>query len=57
MAKTAHAQGITLREAALQLRVCSAEQFDATVQPERMLAPYRLDELQQKQKQEQQQQQ
>ena len=37
IAKTAHAQGTTLREAALALELVTAEQFDAWVQPEAMV--------------------
>jgi fumarate hydratase class II len=39
VAKKAHDEGLTLREAALALGVCTAEQFDAAVRPERMLGP------------------
>ncbi len=39
VAKQAEAQGSTLREAALALGVVSAEQFDAWVDPQRMLGP------------------
>ncbi|MEO7851113.1 MAG: class II fumarate hydratase [Rubrivivax sp.] len=39
VAKHAEAQGSTLREAALALGVVSAEQFDAWVDPQRMLGP------------------
>jgi fumarate hydratase class II len=39
VAKQAHAQGCTLREAALALGAVSAEQFDAWVDASRMLAP------------------
>jgi fumarate hydratase class II len=39
IAKTAHAHGQSLREAALQSGHVSAEQFDAWVRPERMLEP------------------
>ncbi len=39
MAKHAHATGIGLRDAALQLGMVSAEDFDRWVQPEKMLAP------------------
>ena len=38
VAKTAYQQNITLRDAALQLGV-SADQFDAQVRPEKMIAP------------------
>ena len=37
IAKTAHARGITLREAALALGAVSAEDFDAWVRPEGMV--------------------
>jgi fumarate hydratase class II len=37
VAQRAHAAGITLREAALELGAVSAEEFDALVRPERML--------------------
>jgi fumarate hydratase class II len=39
IAKTAHAQGITLREAALASGAVSAEEYDAIVRPEAMLGP------------------
>jgi len=39
VAKKAHAEGTTLREAALALGVVSAEDFDRWVTPERMLGP------------------
>ena len=39
IAKTAHAQGRTLREAALELGFVSAEDFDRWVQPARMTGP------------------
>jgi fumarate hydratase class II len=39
VAKTAHQKGMTLREAALELGVISAEEFDRVVQPEDMLGP------------------
>ncbi|MDP6529014.1 MAG: class II fumarate hydratase [Gemmatimonadota bacterium] len=41
IAKTAHAEGITLREAAVQLSILTAEQFDELVRPEEMTAPRR----------------
>jgi fumarate hydratase, class II len=41
IAKKAHADGTTLREAALALGLVTAEQFDAWVRPERMLGPDR----------------
>ncbi|MFM7087857.1 MAG: class II fumarate hydratase [Cyanobium sp.] len=37
IAKHAHQQGLTLRQAALELGAISAEQFDAHVRPERMI--------------------
>ncbi|MDB4929255.1 MAG: fumC [Myxococcaceae bacterium] len=39
VAKAAHAQGITLREAAVALGVMSGEDFDRHVRPEAMLGP------------------
>ena len=39
IAKTAHQQGITLREASIQLGILSGEQFDALVKPEEMTKP------------------
>ncbi|QDX80691.1 fumarate hydratase, class II [Denitratisoma sp. DHT3] len=39
IAKKAHAEGTTLREAALALGYLTAEEFDRWVRPERMLAP------------------
>jgi fumarate hydratase class II len=39
VAKTAHARGITLREAALELGVIDGETFDKAVRPEDMLGP------------------
>lgn len=39
IAKKAHEEDITLREAALELGSVSAEQFDAWVQPDEMLGP------------------
>ncbi|MFC1643312.1 class II fumarate hydratase, partial [Myxococcota bacterium] len=41
IAKRAHAQGTTLREAAIELGWVSAEEFDAWVRPELMLSPRR----------------
>jgi fumarate hydratase class II len=41
IAKHAHRQGQTLRQAALELGLVSAEQFDAWVRPEDMLGPKR----------------
>ncbi len=40
IAKKAHAEGTTLREAALALGFVTAEQFDAWVKPEDMIAPH-----------------
>ena len=37
IAKHAHAQGLSLREAALTVGGLSAEQFDAWVRPEKMV--------------------
>nr|MBP6612702.1 class II fumarate hydratase [Aquabacterium sp.] len=37
IAKHAHAQGCTLREAALTLGLLTAEQFDAWVRPDQMV--------------------
>ncbi|MHB8950445.1 MAG: class II fumarate hydratase [Rhodoferax sp.] len=42
IAKHAHARGCTLREAALALGAVNAEQFDAWVDPRRMLGPPNL---------------
>jgi len=39
IAKTAHREGISLRQATLNLGLLSAEEFDATVVPERMTRP------------------
>jgi fumarate hydratase class II len=39
VAKMAHKEGITLREAALALDLLTAEQFDAAVRPEEMTHP------------------
>jgi fumarate hydratase class II len=39
VAKKAHAEGTTLREAALALGYVTAEQFDEVVQPEHMTRP------------------
>jgi fumarate hydratase, class II len=39
IAKTAHREGISLREATLKLGLLSAEEFDATVVPARMTRP------------------
>ena len=37
IAKAAHAQGLTLRQAAIQSGLVTAEQFDAWVRPEDMI--------------------
>ena len=37
VAKLAHARGLTLREAALELGLATAEQLDAALRPEAML--------------------
>ena len=39
IAKAAHANGTSLREEALRLGFVTAEEFDALVRPEDMLAP------------------
>ncbi|MCC7461886.1 MAG: class II fumarate hydratase [Gammaproteobacteria bacterium] len=39
IAKTAHAEGLTLKEAALKLKLLTAEQFAEWIQPERMTKP------------------
>jgi fumarate hydratase, class II len=39
VAKTAHAKGITLREAAVQLGLLKGEDFDRIVRPEKMIGP------------------
>ena len=39
IAKKAHKEGTTLREAALELGLVTAEQFDAWVRPEDMVGP------------------
>jgi fumarate hydratase class II len=39
VAKKAHHEGKTLREVVVELGLLSAEQFDALVRPERMIAP------------------
>ncbi len=41
IAKTAHAKGITLKEAALELGLLTAEEFDAKVRPDEMTGPKR----------------
>jgi fumarate hydratase class II len=39
IAKTAHKEGITLKEAAVKLGFLTAEQFDEWVRPEDMVGP------------------
>ena len=39
VAQTAYAEGITLRQAALELGVCTEEEFDRVVRPEKMIGP------------------
>lgn len=39
IAKHAHKKGCTLREAAIELKLLSGEEFDATVRPEQMVGP------------------
>ena len=39
IAKTAHKEGTTLKEAALKLKLLTEEQFDEWVKPEDMLGP------------------
>ena len=39
IAKTAHADGSTLKEAGVKLGLLTAEQFDAWVRPEKMTRP------------------
>jgi fumarate hydratase class II len=39
VAKKAHAENITLREAVIQLGLLTGEQFDAAVRPEKMIGP------------------
>jgi fumarate hydratase class II len=41
IAKTAHRQGLTLREAAVKLGYLTAEEFDRLVRPEQMVRPPR----------------
>ena len=41
IAKTAHRQGLTLREAAVKLGYLTAEEFDRLVRPEQMVGPRR----------------
>jgi fumarate hydratase class II len=42
IAKHAHKQGTTLRQAAIELNLLSAEEFDAMVIPESMLGPEQI---------------
>ncbi len=42
LAKFAHQNGKTLREAALELKLLSAEEFDAAVRPENMVGPLKI---------------
>jgi fumarate hydratase class II len=39
VAKKAHAEGTTLKEAAIALDLVTAEEFDELVRPEKMLGP------------------
>ncbi|MBU8934372.1 MAG: class II fumarate hydratase [candidate division Zixibacteria bacterium] len=39
IAKTAHADGSTLKEAAMKLKLLTAEEFDEKVRPEKMIGP------------------
>src|SRR6202030_4446344 len=39
VAKKAHAENITLREATVAMKLLSGEEFDRLVRPEKMLAP------------------
>ena len=39
VAKKAHAEGITLKEAAVELGLLTAEEFDELVKPEKMARP------------------
>ncbi len=39
VAKHADRNGVTLRESVLELKALTAEEFDQTVRPERMIAP------------------
>ena len=39
IAKTAHREGITLRQAAVQTGLLTAEEFDRYVRPEEMVGP------------------
>ena len=38
-AKKAHKEGLTLKEATMQLGMLSSEEFDSIVKPEKMLYP------------------
>ena len=40
IAKTAHAEGTSLREAAIRLGCVSAAEFDRLVRPEKMIGPH-----------------
>ena len=40
IAKKAHAEGITLKEAAIELGLLTGEEFDQMVDPSKMLAPH-----------------
>jgi len=39
VAKLAHKKGLTLREAALELKLITGEEFDRVVRPEKMVSP------------------
>ena len=39
IAKYAHKKGITLKEAALDLKILTSDQFDEYVKPEKMISP------------------
>ena len=39
IAKTAHREGLTLRQAAVKLQILSEEEFDRIVRPEQMIGP------------------
>jgi fumarate hydratase class II len=39
IAKTAHKEGKTLKQVAVELKLVTAEQFDQWVQPQRMIGP------------------
>ena len=45
VAKHAHKQGTTLREAALELKVMSGDDFDRVVRPELMIEPSDLSSI------------